>query len=182
MNTAVKNYSLVVPFLAISLLAGCGGSSSNSSSSPAIPTALTASSVASNGLTGTLSQSAVTAPISGTVQYTLTLTNTTSQTVVIPTVSFGNHPPRVPGSLTVIDSSNNLIYPPCLGGGDCMGLGTTAVSVDVTLQPGQAFSEVVPVTGFKTKGLCTATVGIETGSGPTSIIFASPAPLTVLVQ
>ena len=63
-----------------------------------------------------------------------------------------------------------------------MAFGTIAAAVDVTLQPGQALSQVVPVTGFKAKGLCTATVDIETGSGATYITSASPAPLTVLVQ
>ena len=180
-NMVVIRCGLIFLCLSTPLFAGCGGSS-NSASSPAIPTALTASAVAPNGLTGTLSQSAVTVPITGTVQYTLTLTNTTSQVVVIHTNSFNNHPPIVPASLTVLDSSKNVLYPPCPGGGDCMALGSTVAAVDVTLQPGQALSQIVPVTGFKTKELCTATVDIATGSGATYATSALPAPLTVLVQ
>ncbi len=168
--------ALVIPFLV-----GCGGGGSNSVTAPVIPTptVLTASAVAANGLTGMMSQAAATVSVGGSIQYTLTLTNTTTQVVVLQTTYRANQPPSVPVGLEVKDPTGNLIYPSNSIGGDGGGPSRT---IDVTLQPGQAMSDTVQVSGFKTKGLYTARAGFLTGSGPTSIITADAGPLTVLAQ
>lgn len=181
MNMATNQYMMFVLSLITPFLAGCGGGGNSSSNAPVIPTptVLTASAVASNGLTGTMSQSATTVSVGGNVQYKLTLTNTTDQAVVLHTTYHANQPPGVPVGLEVKDPTGNLIYPSNSIGGDGGGPDRT---VDVTLQPGQAISETIPVNGFTTKGLYTARAGFLTGSGPTSIITADVGPLTVLTQ
>lgn len=167
--------SLAVPFLA-----GCGGGGS-SVISPIIPipTALTASAVAPNGLTGTMSQSAVTVPVGSSIQYTLTLTNTTSQPTVITELYYpdqtasGGQTPGVSAYLEVKDAAGNRLYP-----GPIVAIGVPSRSVDVTLQPGQTVTRDVQVSGFKAKSLYTASASFSTGSGQATIA----GPLTVLAQ
>lgn len=181
-NKAVKCCKLTVLSPVILLIAGCGGGG-NSVVTPAIPipTNLTASAVASNGLTGTLSQPAGTVSTSGSLQYTLTLTNTTSQPVVIRTFSVAGQAPMIQVGLEVKDPMGSLIYPGpnVSGNGDEIG---PIKEVDATLQPGQAMSHTVQVSGFKAKGLYTASAGFVAGAGSASGITADAGPLTVLAQ
>lgn len=167
--------SLTIPFLA-----GCGGGSS-SVNTPAIPTptALTASAVTANGLTGTLSQAAVTVPMSGNIQYTISLTNTTSQPVVINEVYYSDQTARggqIPGPsafFEVKDPAGARLYP-----GPVVALGAPFQTVDVTLQPGQVVTRSVQVSGFKAKGLYTANASFPNGPGQP----ADAGPLSVLAQ
>jgi len=167
---------LVIPFLA-----GCGGGG-GSVTAPVIPTptVLTASAVAANGLTGTLSQSAVTVPVGGSVQYTFVLTNTTSKSVVLHIPYYGEQPPSVSAILQVKDPAGNLVYrdPP-----PNVAVGGPFRDEDVTLQAGQTMSETVQVNDFKAKGLYTATASFFTGTDTqTGNITANPSALTVLAQ
>lgn len=168
---AVAALSLIVP-----LLAGCGGSGSASAPAIPTPTVITANAINSDGLTGTLTESAATVPVGSSIQYTLALTNTTNQAVLIHAPYFGQTPSVVvPLYLEVDNSAGNRVYPST----SVTGLGAPSRTLDETLQPGQTISEVVPVSGFTTKGLYTARAQFLVGSGQT---VASAGPINVLAQ
>ena len=119
------------------LLAGCGGGGSTT-------TPLFVSARTPEGLRATLAQAQATVPTSGTIQYTLTLTNPTAAPVsytgqVYNSVG-GPDIPLFPGSLALTDSDGKTAFP-----GSQSAIVRPLHPVTVTLQPGQSLSETQAV-------------------------------------
>jgi hypothetical protein len=120
--------------------------------------------------------------LGGSVQYTLTLTNTTNQPVVIRIPYYGNQPPSVPAILQVKDSAGSVVY---LNPPPNVAIGAPFRITNVTLQAGQTMSDTAKVTAFQSKGLYTATAIFLTGATTQTgnpITIANAGPLTVLAQ
>jgi len=71
------NWLCAAALLALPGLAGCGGSSSSGTNSP-ILTPRSVSTILPNGLTVTLAEDRTLVSVGGTVNYTMTLTNSTA--------------------------------------------------------------------------------------------------------
>ena len=154
--------------LALPVLTGCGGSSSSPTSAPLTPQ--TTSETLSSGLTAALTEDRTTVPVGGTVNYTITLTNSTSQPITFqPTLGSGALSNTVPAYLEVLDPSGNVVYP----------VGPSAQVVilgqSVTIAPGQSVSATQAVNtiqettatiaeGYSRTGHYTATASISLGT------------------
>lgn len=180
--------------LFVPVLAGCGGSSSSRNTSvPIVPQPRSVTAALANGLTGTLAEDRSAVAVGGTVTYTMTLTNPTSQPVTYLS-SFGpgmNTP--VGASLTVFGPSGQVVYP--------LGAVSLAVGIGppVTLAPGQSVTatETVSTTrmaglavtqGYSAAGIYNASAAFGVTPGTTSsdahapAVTATAGPLPVTAQ
>ncbi len=165
----------------VPILAGCGGSSSSGTNAPVL-TPRSVSATLSDGLTATLTEDRSTVPVGGTVTYTVTLTNRTTQPVTYQPVIGGVSIPNAPAALVVADPQGNEAFP--------VGAIPNYVSIgpSVTLAPGQSVSGAQVVGNssegsYSTAGQYTATaaVSIIPGASGGTQIGASVGPLSVLV-
>jgi len=165
-----------LPFLiALLLTAGCGGSSDNVPLPGPDPTTLSLSTPTPDGLTAALMQDkAVIAVTTGTVNYTMTLTNTSQSPVAVsvPQDSMGN--PLPPVSLSVKSSAGEPVYPATAGSGPVKG-GTQQT---LTLQPGDFVQQTLQLSNaFRVIGRYQATATFTTNAGPTIV-----GPLTLTAR
>ena len=168
--------------LTLPWLTGCGGSSSSgTSTAPLTPRSATAA--LSNGLTATLTEDRTMVSVGGTVNYTLTLTNSTAQPITYEPAESGSFFSNAPAYLGITDPSGKTAFP--VGAiAQYVGIGPST-----TLAPGQSASGTVAVGsdsegGYSTAGAYTAiaTFAVYPGaSGGTEIVF-STSPLAVTVQ
>ncbi len=171
--------------LILPTLTGCGGSSSSSTSAPAL-TPRSVSTTLSNGLTGTLTEDRSTVSVGGTVNYTLTLTNSTAQPITYQPLISGTFFSNAPAYLAVTNSAGTLSFPT----GPLPQLGGTGPST--TLAPGQSITGTVAVGssslagqgGYAAAGQynATASFAILPGASGGTQISASTGPLPVTVQ
>lgn len=171
--TYLRTTRALLAALAAILMAGCSGSSDNVQLSGPDPTTLSLTASTPNGLTATLAQDKSTIPVSsGTVTYTLSLTNmgTAAVTVLAPSDTKGG--PLPPVTLTVTGSDGEgQVYPNASNGTPVPGPQQT-----VTLQPGGFLSETITLPGaFPTIGRYAATATFTTGGAAT---VAGPLTLT----
>ena len=171
--------------LATLSLTGCGGSSSSSASAPTL-TPRSVSTTLSNGLTGTLTEDRSTVTVGGTVNYTLTLTNSTAQPITYQPALSGTFFSNAPAYLAVTDPSGKLAFPT----GVLAQFGGTGPST--TLAPGQSMSGTVAVGssslagqgGYVAAGQYTAAASFVVSSGASGgmVNSAVTGPLPVTVQ
>jgi hypothetical protein len=150
-------------------LAGCGGGGSGTSSgggggsaiSGPDPTTLSISGATPEGLAVSLAQDHSTIAVNGTVVYTETISNPTTQPVSFQSSDqAGTTEPLVPASLTVVNSSGASVY----------SNPAPAQAVMVTLQPGDYFTETLTLSNtFQAQGRYSATATFETGATPTAL-------------
>lgn len=173
-------------------LAGCGGSgSSTNTSGPIFLVPRSVSSTLSNGLTATLTEDRSTVSVGGTVTYTATLTNPTTQAITYQPTLSGSNSFSVPAALVISNPSGQSVYP----------LEPTAqfigVGASVTLAPGQSVSGTQTVSttsipgasvtqGFSAAGQYTAkayfSVVPGTSSDVSQAVTATAGPLPVTAQ
>ncbi len=147
-------------------LAGCGGSSSSSTgAAPLAPR--TASATLSDGLTAILTEDRTTVPVGGTVNYTVTLTNSTAQPITYQPVYGPGSSPPVPASLTITDPSGTVVYP--------VGPLPQVVSIgpSVTLTPGQSVSAAQAVHTTPVAGLTVSEGYSRTGQYAATATFSA---------
>lgn len=189
--TACRLYAATL--LTLPCLAGCGGSRSpKNTSGPIFPAPRSVSATLSNGLTGTVTEDRSTVPVGGTVNYTVTLTNSTTQPITfgftVGPSSVDDSPKAVPARIIVSDpSGKDVSLPP----GQAQ---IVTGNPSFTLAPGQSFSSSEAVNTFPTQGLEEGygynSAGIYTanaifGLTPASTsqyIEATTGPLTVTAQ
>jgi hypothetical protein len=163
--------------LILPALTGCGGSSSSNTNAPTL-TPRSVSTTLSDGLTGTLTEDRIAVAKGGTVNYTLTLSNQTTQPIT--------YQPFISPDLTVKDPAGNVTYPTVIS--NAVGIGPST-----TLAPGQSSvydTEAVGgsgIGGYSATGQYTAqaSFGVVQGGTATSSgtdIFATAGPLPVTVQ
>ena len=167
-------------------LTGCGGSSSSDTSAPALMPRSVATTL-SNGLTAKLAEDRSTISVDGSVTYTLTLTNSTTQPITFQPTFGPNDVSGVSGSILLTDPSGKsepaagISVTPIGGTGPAM-----------TLAPGQSVSgtEVVGNSTAYTYSLLgpyTATASFRVVQGGTTTSFgmeidAMTGPLVVTAQ
>jgi uncharacterized repeat protein (TIGR01451 family) len=151
--------------LALPLLAGCGGGGGGGGSSSPGPTPMTVSATTTHGLTASLTEDRSTVSVGSTVNYTLTLTNSTSAAVTILYVSA--LPTQPSGTLIVKNAANVSVYsptppPPTLD--------------NFSLAPGQSLTQSFSTAAFAAAGTYTATANFSNDQPNVSV---GPLPLTV---
>lgn len=171
--TYLRTTRALLAALAAILMAGCSGSSDNVQLSGPDPTTLSLTASTPNGLTATLAQDKSTIPVSsGTVTYTLTLTNNGMAAVTVFAPSDAKGGPLPPVTLTVTGSDGGQVYP----GAGSNSPPAPGPAQSVTLQPGGFLSETITLPGaFPTIGRYAATATFTTGGAAT---VAGPLILT----
>lgn len=171
--------------LGASFLTGCGGSSGSSSAPLITPQPRSVSAKAANGLMVTLSENVDAVSQTGSVTYTVTLTNPTAQPVTIQLATcsgFATPDPNYPNNnLTVTNAAGTQVYPaitlnpvpPCIPG----------PPVTQTIAPGQTLTDQKKLSlnsfaaTITAKGIYTLNALVVTSSSTTTTV--GPLPLTV---
>ncbi len=153
--------------LAPLLTTGCGGSSDNVPLPGPDPATLSLSALTPEKLTAALMQDKSTVAVTtGTVNYTLSLTNSTQSPIVVLVPTDGAGSPLPPVSLVIKSSTGDTIYP------------TTAIGAPVqsgtmqtlTLQPGDFVQQTLQLSNaFRVIGRYQATATFTTNTGPTLV-------------
>lgn len=162
--------------LVLTLTAGCGGGGGGGVSLPGPdPTALSVSAPTAEGLTATLTQDKSTiAVMRGTVNYAMTLTNSSQSPVAVSVPQDDKGSPLPPVSLRITDSAGGAVYPRA-GLGAPVGGGATQT---LTLQPGDFVQQTLQVTNlFQVIGRCQATATFTTSGKQTTV-----GPLTLTAR
>lgn len=170
----------------VALLAGCGGGGGNGNPTVISPittgatgigttsgtTTIVPASVSvpeANGLTATLSESATTVAVGGTVTYTLTQTNNTGAIVTISGIgATAASPAQAPAALSVLNSAGSPVFVPPPG---------PPPLDSVSISPGQSLTTTQAVSGFGSAGTYSATAVFGV-SGASTVV----GPLTVTAQ
>ncbi len=176
--------------LGIPFLAGCGGSSGSSSAPLITPQPRSVSAKSANGLTVTLNESADAASQTGSVTYTVSLTNPTAQPVTIQLATcsgFDTPNPNYPkNTLTVTNAAGTQIYPaitlqpvpPCIPGPPVMQ--TIAPGQTLTDQKKLSINSLAAM--LTAKGVYTLNAFVVTSSVGTASSVTIAGPLTLTVQ
>lgn len=172
----------------IPFLAGCGGSGGSSSAPLITPQPRSVSAKAANGLTVTFSENADAVSQVGSVSYTVTLTNPTTQPVTIQLGAscFGSPNPNYPDDTLIVTSAAGIQISPVAieVGAPCAPNILPVVPVMQTLNPGQTLTNQGTLNSaslsqlFTAKGVYTLNVRVQTSSSSTATTVG-PLPLTV---
>ncbi len=158
-----RTWGALPALLALLAAAGCGGSSDNITLPGPDPATLSLSAPTAEGLTAALRQDKSTIAVTtGTVNYTLTLTNSTQNAVAVSVPQDSGGSPLPPVLLSIKDSAGDVLYPnpaidaPVKGGG----------SQTLTLQPGDFVQQTLQITNlFRVIGRYQATAVFTTNGG-----------------
>ncbi len=163
-----RQFTLFLPLILAALVTpGCGGSSDAVTLPGPDPTALAVSAPTAEGLTAELRQDKATIPVTtGTVNYTLTLTNSTQRSVAVSVPQDKSGSPLPPVSLSIKSSAGETLYPSPALGMPAQGGGTQTL----TLQPGDFVQQTLQLSNlFRVIGRYQATATFTTNSGQTAV-------------
>lgn len=158
----------VLPLLLVLMLtAGCGGGGGAVSLPGPDPTTLALSAPTPKGLTAALRQDKSTITVTmGTVNYTLTLTNSTQNAVAVTVPQDSGGSPLPPVLLSIKDSAGDVLYPSPATGAPVPGGG----SQTLILQPGDFVQQTLQITNlFRVIGRYQATAIFTTNGGQTVV-------------